>query len=43
MIEENVVSVAGADYHFDETGIKKAILEAGYQPVRRNQQFEYSG
>ncbi|MEI6899339.1 MAG: cyclic dehypoxanthinyl futalosine synthase [Bacteroidota bacterium] len=40
MIEENVVSVAGADHHFDAKGIQDAILEAGYQPAMRNQEFE---
>ncbi|MCX6232502.1 MAG: dehypoxanthine futalosine cyclase [Bacteroidetes bacterium] len=40
MIEENVVSVAGADYKFDANGIQKAITEAGFQPQRRNQRFE---
>lgn len=40
MIEENVVSVAGADYSTDEAGIKKAIIEAGFIPRRRNQKFE---
>lgn len=40
MIEENVVSVAGADYSTDEAGIKKAIVQAGFIPKRRNQKFE---
>lgn len=41
MIEENVVSVAGADYKFDKDGIRKAIREAGFEPQFRNQQFEF--
>ncbi len=41
MIEENVVSVAGADYHFDARGIQKAIREAEFSPRQRNQAFEY--
>ncbi len=41
MIEENVVSVAGADYKFDAIGIQKAIQEAGFEPVQRNQKFEF--
>jgi cyclic dehypoxanthinyl futalosine synthase len=41
MIEENVVSVAGASYTFDETGIQRAIREAGFEPQLRNQQFEF--
>jgi cyclic dehypoxanthinyl futalosine synthase len=41
MIEENVVSVAGATYKFDEDGIKKAIVEAGFKPQQRNQMYEY--
>jgi len=40
MIEENVVSVAGANYAFDEKGIQLAIREAGFEPQLRNQQFE---
>ncbi len=40
MIEENVVSVAGAAYSTDEAGIQKAITEAGFLPRRRNQKFE---
>lgn len=39
MIEENVVSVAGANYKFDEEGIQFAIREAGFQPQLRDQQF----
>jgi len=41
MIEENVVSVAGAAYSTDKEGIRKAILEAGFLPRRRNQKFEF--
>lgn len=41
MIEENVVSVAGASYKFDEEGIQYAIREAGFEPQLRNQQFQY--
>lgn len=41
MIEENVVSVAGAVYSTDKDGIQKAIREAGFIPRRRNQKFEF--
>jgi len=41
MIEENVVSSAGADYKFDATGIIMAIKEAGFVPQLRNQKYEY--
>lgn len=41
MIEENVVSVAGADYKFDATGIQRAIAESGFEPQMRNQKFEF--
>jgi cyclic dehypoxanthinyl futalosine synthase len=41
MIEENVVSVAGASHKFDAPGIQKAIVEAGFTPRRRNQEFEF--
>lgn len=43
MIEENVVSVAGADHKFDADGIQLAIKEAGFEPYQRNQQFEEVG
>jgi cyclic dehypoxanthinyl futalosine synthase len=41
MIEENVVSAAGAAFRFTSDGIQKAIAEAGFQPQLRNQQYEY--
>ena len=41
MIEENVVSAAGASYMFDAEGIQKAIIEAGFEPQLRNQKYEY--
>jgi len=40
MIEENVVSSAGASYKFDAEGIQKAIREAGFEPRLRNQKYE---
>jgi cyclic dehypoxanthinyl futalosine synthase len=41
MIEENVVSAAGAPHRFTSEGIQRAIREAGFEPRLRNQQFEY--
>jgi cyclic dehypoxanthinyl futalosine synthase len=41
MIEENVVSVAGASYKFDEAGIKKAISDAGFVPQQRDQGYSF--
>jgi cyclic dehypoxanthinyl futalosine synthase len=41
MIEENVVSAAGAAFRFTADGIQKAIIEAGFIPQLRNQQYEY--
>jgi len=41
MIEENVVSAAGAAFRFTADGIQKAIKEAGFNPQLRNQQYEY--
>lgn len=41
MIEENVVSAAGAQFRFTADGIQEAIKEAGYTPRLRNQQYEY--
>jgi len=40
MIEENVVSAAGAKNKMDADGIQQAILEAGFEPWQRNQLFE---
>lgn len=41
MIEENVVSAAGAPHRFTSRGIQEAIREAGFEPRLRNQQYEY--
>ncbi|MBK9400440.1 MAG: dehypoxanthine futalosine cyclase [Bacteroidetes bacterium] len=41
MIEENVVSAAGAPHRFTSNGIQDAIREAGFEPALRNQQYEY--
>jgi len=41
MIEENVVSAAGARFRFTANGIQEAIREAGFVPQLRNQQYEY--
>jgi cyclic dehypoxanthinyl futalosine synthase len=41
MIEENVVSAAGARFRFTADGIQKAIREAGFTPRLRNQQYEF--
>lgn len=41
MIEENVVSSAGAKNHLDSYGIQKAIVDAGFIPCLRNQKFEH--
>ncbi len=40
MIEENVVSAAGAPHRFTSKGIQQAIKEAGFEPQLRNQQYE---
>jgi cyclic dehypoxanthinyl futalosine synthase len=39
MIEENVVSAAGAPFRFTSTGIQQAIRDAGYIPQLRDQQY----
>ncbi|MCI5083127.1 MAG: dehypoxanthine futalosine cyclase [Saprospiraceae bacterium] len=41
MIEENVVSAAGARFRFTASGIQEAIREAGFEPKLRNQQYEF--
>ncbi len=40
MIEENVVSAAGAKFRFTADGIQQAIRDAGFTPQLRNQQYE---
>lgn len=40
MIEENVVSAAGAPHRFTYKTIQKAISDAGFEPQLRNQQYE---
>ena len=41
MIEENVVSVAGAPHRFTANGLQEAIKEAGFEPQLRNQQYDF--
>ncbi len=41
MIEENVVSAAGAPHRFTSTTIQQSIIEAGFEPQLRNQQYEW--
>ncbi|MEI8060248.1 MAG: cyclic dehypoxanthinyl futalosine synthase, partial [Ferruginibacter sp.] len=41
MIEENVVSAAGAPHRFTSTTIQQSISEAGFEPQLRNQQYEW--
>ncbi|TAH04303.1 MAG: dehypoxanthine futalosine cyclase [Sphingobacteriales bacterium] len=41
MIEENVVSAAGAPHRFTYKSIQDAIREAGFEPQLRNQQYEF--
>ncbi|MGN7205034.1 cyclic dehypoxanthinyl futalosine synthase [Pedobacter sp. SAFR-022] len=41
MIEENVVSAAGAPHRFTAKGIQQAIMEAGFVPQLRGQQYNY--
>jgi cyclic dehypoxanthinyl futalosine synthase len=43
MLEENVVSAAGAPHRFTARGIQAAIREAGFEPQLRNQQYEWRG
>lgn len=40
MIEENVVSAAGANNRFNADEMQSIIKEAGFVPVRRNQKYE---
>jgi cyclic dehypoxanthinyl futalosine synthase len=41
MLEENVVSAAGAPHRFTYKSIQEAIREAGFEPQLRNQQYEF--
>jgi len=41
MLEENVVSAAGAPHRFTSKSIQTAICEAGFEPQLRNQQYEF--
>ena len=41
MIEENVVTAAGAPHRFTYKTIQDAIKEAGFEPQLRNQQYEW--
>ncbi len=41
MLEENVVSAAGAPHRFTYKTIQDAIREAGFEPQLRNQQYEW--
>jgi cyclic dehypoxanthinyl futalosine synthase len=41
MIEENVVSAAGAPHRFTAKGIQDAITEAGFEAQLRGQQYNY--
>ena len=40
MMEENVVSAAGATHKMDVAGIQEVIRKAGFTPVLRNQKYE---
>jgi hypothetical protein len=41
MLEENVVSAAGAPHRFTYKSIQDAISEAGFEPQLRNQRYEW--
>jgi cyclic dehypoxanthinyl futalosine synthase len=41
MIEENVVSAAGAPHRFTAKSIQQSIRDAGFEPQLRNQQYEF--
>jgi cyclic dehypoxanthinyl futalosine synthase len=41
MIEENVVSAAGAPHRFTYKTIQQSIKDAGFEPQLRNQQYEW--
>ena len=41
MLEENVVSAAGAPHRFTADSIQKCIIEAGFKPQLRDQQYSF--
>tara|TARA_B100000902_G_scaffold342038_1_gene345838 strand:- start:6148 stop:7272 length:1125 start_codon:yes stop_codon:yes gene_type:complete len=41
MLEENVVSVAGAPHRFTSNDIQECIISSGFNPQLRNQEYEY--
>lgn len=41
MLEENVVSAAGAPHRFTYKSIQEAIREAGFEPQLRNQEYDW--
>jgi len=41
MIEENVVSSAGANFSLNAAEMQNTIKEAGFKPIRRNQQYDF--
>lgn len=41
MIEENVVSAAGAPHRFTSRSIQESIIDAGFEPQLRNQRYEF--
>src|SRR5438105_5117620 len=41
MLEENVVSAAGAPHRFTYKTIQNAIKEAGFEPQLRSQQYDW--
>ena len=41
MIEENVVSAAGAPHRFTSKSIQDSIRDAGFEPQLRNQQYQF--
>ncbi len=41
MLEENVVSAAGAPHRFTYKTIQQSIRDAGFEPQLRNQQYEF--
>ncbi|WP_153632477.1 cyclic dehypoxanthinyl futalosine synthase [Prolixibacter sp. SD074] len=42
MIEENVVSAAGASYQMNAKGIQQSIIDAGFRPQLRTQGYEHA-
>ena len=43
MIEENVVAAAGVHFRLEEDELRRLVVKAGFEPVRRNMDYSRRG